>query len=216
VFIPKPRRPQPFPSVYSAEEVQQIFAAIDTKTVVGKRDYAILSLAAMLGMRRSDIGNLTLGNIDFYRKSICIIQQKTNVPLEIELLPEVERALLSYIDKAKPANDNVPIFLSTRAPFAPLPSRSVYNIARKRFNSADISVDGKKQGTHSLRMSLATQLISEDVPYAVIQKILGQEDPNSTKHYAKIDVEKLRLYALDVPHPSGLFAERLGMAGGGR
>jgi site-specific recombinase XerD len=216
VFVPKPRRPQPLPSIYTDEEIHRMLAAIDTSTLIGKRDCAILSLAAMLGLRRSDICNLTLENIDFYGKKIRLIQQKTNIPLEIELLPETEQALLSYIDVVKPASNNTPIFLSERAPYAPLQARSVYNIARKRFHSADIDVTGKKQGTHSLRMSLASHLVSEDVPYSVIQKILGQDDPNSTKHYARIDVDKLRLYALDIPPPSGLFAERLGMAGGGQ
>ena len=101
--------------------------------------------------------------------------------------------------------------MSARVSHAPLMSRSVYNVACKCFSGVDINVEGKKQGAHSLRMSLATQWISENVPYAVVQKILGQESPESTKHYAKIDVEKLRLYAWDVP-PSGLFAERLGIA----
>lgn len=214
VFVPKTRRSQPLPSVYSSEEVQRLLGAIDTSATIGKRDYAILSLAAMLGLRRSDICNLTLDSIDFCNKRIRLIQQKTNVPLEIELLPEIEHALLSYMEVVKPDSNNFPIFLSARAPYAALPAKSVYNIARKRFHSAGIDVTGKKQGTHSLRMSLATQLISEDVPYSVIQKILGQDDPNSTKYYARIDVEKLRPYALDVPPPSGLFAERLSMAGG--
>jgi integrase len=211
MFVPKTRRPQPLPSVYSDEEVGRVFAAIDTSSTIGKRDYVILSLAAMLGLRKSDICNLTLDNIDFYTKKVSLIQQKTGVPLETDLLPEVEDALLSYIEVVKPANNAVPIFLSERAPYRPLPAKSVYNIAQKRFRAADINIDGKKHGTHSLRMSLATQLVSEDVPYSVIQKILGQDDPNSIKHYAKIDIDKLRVYALDVPPPSGLFAERLGL-----
>jgi site-specific recombinase XerD len=217
VLIPKPRRPKPLPSAYSGDEIQQIFAAIDTSTTVGKRDYAILALAALLGLRRSDICNLTLNSIDFRGKRIRLIQQKTGIPLETEMLPEVEGALISYLKVAEPTSNGDLIFLSGRAPHGPLLAKSVYNIAQKRFRAAGISIAGKKHGTHSLRMSLATQLISEDVPYGVIQKILGQDDPNSTKHYARIDIEKLRRYALDVPPPSGLFAERLSMSeGGGR
>jgi len=212
LFVPKPRRPQPLPSVYSSEEVQRVFTAIDTSSTIGKRDYAILSLAAMLGLRRSDICSLTLGNIGFNTKKISLVQQKTGVPLETDLLPEVEDALLSYIEAVKPANNTALIFLSERAPYRPLLAKSVYNIAQKHFRAAGISIEGKKHGTHSLRMSLATQLISEDVPYGAIQRILGQDDPNSTKHYARIDVEKLRAYALDVPPPSGLFAKRLGIS----
>ena len=134
--------------------------------------------------------------------------------MEIELLPDVEGALLDYLKTREPIGCNERIFISERPPHRPLLYDSICGIAQKRFLAAGIDVDGKKHGTHALRMSLATQLISEDVPYSVVQKILGQTDPNSTKHYARIDVGQLRRYALDVPPPSGLFAERLGMRKG--
>ena len=211
VFVPKPRRALPMPTVYTEEEVQKLFSSIDTSSAIGKRDYAIIALAALLGLRRSDIGNLTPGNIDFRSKMIRVVQHKTAVPMEIELLPDVEDALLEYLKIREPIGRHEKIFISERPPRRPLVYDSICGIAQKRFLSSGIDVKGKKHGTHALRMSLATQLISEDVPYSVVQKILGQTDPNSTKHYARIDAGKLRGYALDVPPPSGLFAERLGM-----
>ena len=63
---------------------------------------------------------------------------------------------------------------------------SVYNIARKRIPGVGIDVARKnteKQGKQSLRMSLATQLIGEDVPYSMIQKILGQGYQNLCIYY---------------------------------
>jgi len=211
VFVPKPRRSQPMPTVYTEEEVQKLFSSIDTSTTIGKRDYAIIALAALLGLRRSDIGNLTPGNIDFRSKMIRIVQHKNAVPMEIELLPDVEAALLAYLKTREPIGRHERIFISERPPRRPLLYDSICGIAQKRFLAAGIDVGGKKHGTHALRMSLATQLISEDVPYSAVQKILGQTDPDSTKHYARIDAGQLRCYALDVPPPSGLFAERLGV-----
>jgi site-specific recombinase XerD len=214
IFVPKPRRAQPMPTVYSEKEIQELFLAIDTSTTIGKRDYAILALASLLGLRRSDIGDLTLGNIDFRSKMIRIVQHKTKISMEIEMLPDVEDALLSYLKDRKPLNNSEKIFIRERAPHRPLTYNSICGIAQKRFYAAGIDIAGKKHGTHALRMSLATQLISEDVPYSVIQKILGQTDPNSTKHYARIDVQNLRSCALDVPPPSGLFAEHLTLGRG--
>ena len=215
VFVPKPRPAQPIPSVYSEEEINKLFSSIDTTTNIGKRDYAILSFAALLGLRRSDIGNLTLSNIDFRSKMIRIVQQKTGIPMEIEMLSDVEDALLSYLTVRGTIERHEQIFLSEKAPHRPLLYNSICSVAQKRFQDAGINIAGKKHGTHALRMSLATQLISEDVPYSVTQKILGQTDPKSTKHYVRIDVEKLRCHALDVPPPIGLFAERLGLTKGG-
>ena len=47
------------PSVYSAEEVCRIEQSVEQSSHVGKRDYAILLLASRLGLRASDIANLT-------------------------------------------------------------------------------------------------------------------------------------------------------------
>ena len=80
---------------------------------------------------------------------------------------------------------------------------------RKAFKVAGICVVGKKHGPHSLRMTLASELVSEKVPYMVIGKILGHEDPNVTKHYVKFDIEMLRTCALEVPKLSGFVAEKL-------
>ena len=36
---------------------------------------------------------------------------------------------------------------------------------------------------------------------------LGHADPDAIKHYARVDIENLRSYAIDVPTPSGNFEE---------
>lgn len=88
-------------------------------------------------------------------------------------------------------------------------SRSgVWNIVSLRLmNSVEIS--GRKHGPHALRSSLASNLISEDVPYDVVRKVLGHTDPNATKRYAAIDVAHLRLCALECPQSTGAFKSYL-------
>ena len=51
------------PSVYSEEEIRKILISVDRSTAIGKRDYAILCLASVLGLRASDIANLKFENI---------------------------------------------------------------------------------------------------------------------------------------------------------
>lgn len=58
-------------------------------------------------------------------------------------------------------------------------------------------------------MSLASTLVAENVPYNAVRTILGHEDPDAITHYVKFDVANLRSCALDVPAPSGSFAEYL-------
>jgi hypothetical protein len=49
-------------------------------------------------------------------------------------------------------------------------------------------------------------MVNGGIPYDVVRKALGHADPQAVKHYAKADVENLRLQAVDVPAPTGTFA----------
>jgi len=108
------------------------------------------------------------------------------------------------------------IFLRVVPPYTVISSVVVSNVVQKAFKISGICTDGKKHGPHSLRMTLASELVSENVPYMVVSKILGHEDPNSARHYVNFDVEMLRACALEVPHLGGLTAEKLGILEGVR
>jgi site-specific recombinase XerD len=59
------------------------------------------------------------------------------------------------------------------------------------------------------RSSLASSMINHLVSYDVVRKILGHTDPDAVKHYARVDIERLREYAIEPPAPSGCFKEFL-------
>ena len=50
---------------------------------------------------------------------------------------------------------------------------------------------------HSLRHTLATRLLEKGTPFTTIAEILGHTSLESTRIYAKADVEALRSVALD-------------------
>ncbi|WP_330397735.1 site-specific integrase [Acutalibacter muris] len=58
-----------------------------------------------------------------------------------------------------------------------------------------------------MRASLASSMVNDGHPYEAVRKILGHMDPNVIKHYARLDVETLRRYALNPAPPKGDFAE---------
>jgi site-specific recombinase XerD len=209
VCVPKPTRPRPLPSIYSGNEVKQLLSSVDRSSDSGKRDYAILLLASHLGLRSSDIVNLSFKDIDFTTKTIEIIQVKTARPLTLVMNSEVKEAITDYIQNARPQSSSDKIFLRSRAPFSPLTAGSGYAITRKCFNLAGIAAQGRRRGAHALRASYATALVAKGVPYAVVQEVLGHEDRESAKYYVRVDVRRLRMCALDVPKPTGAFAVML-------
>ena len=60
------------------DEIKQILSVIDTSTVMGKRDYAIIILASNLGLRSSDIAALQLSDVDWEKETLTLVQSKTN------------------------------------------------------------------------------------------------------------------------------------------
>lgn len=65
---------------------------------------------------------------------------------------------------------------------------------------AGIEVAGKKHGLHSMRYSLASNLLSENTPIPVITGILGHKSSDTTNMYLRIDTSMLHSVALEVPY----------------
>jgi len=213
-LVPRYATPQILPTVYTNEEIECLLNAVNQSTLIGKRDYVILMIASRLGLRASDICNLSFKDIHYDTETIEIVQIKTGILQVLPLLPQIKISLNSYMLERKALNGSQYIFLRNSAPFLPLSRSAIWSITNKYFNISGVDTTSKKHGPHSLRSSFASSLIKENVPYSVVQKILGHEDPNSTKYYAKIDIEHLRVYALEVPEPAGGFARYLDRTGG--
>ena len=214
--IPTARRPQPLPSTYSKAEIEKLLSSIDRSTGLGQRNYAIVLLAARFGMRSSDIANLKLADVNFQTKTLSFVQEKTSIPQKFELFPEIEDALHCYLDNARPESGDPSLFLRDVAPFTGIKASAVATFVGRQFKKAGIPTEGKKHGPHALRMTLASDLISEKVPYVVVRKILGHDSDGALKNYVRLDVEALRSCSLSAPTPTGLFAGMLAPYGGGR
>jgi len=206
VCVPRPIRPRALPSIYSYDEVAQLISSAERTTSLGKRDYAILILAAYIGLRSCDIAGLTFKDINYTEKTIEIVQVKTARPLTLVMNSEVEEALTDYIQNGRPQSSSDKIFLRYRAPFSPITAAACFSVTNKHFNLAGIAAQGRRRGAHALRASYATALVTKGVPYAVVQEALGHEDPESAKYYVRVDVRRLRMCALNVPNPTGAFA----------
>ena len=205
-IIPKYRRHEVLPTIYTDDEISRVEDVIDRTTKTGKRDYAIFLLASRLGLRSGDIAALAFGNIDFSLSRISLEQSKTGRPLSLPLLPEISESLADYIDNARPNTEDEHIFIRANAPFERITTSLIRNSLTGYFKAANVDISGKKHGPHTLRSSMATSMVNSNIPYEAVRKALGHTDPQAIKHYAKVDIENLRMYAIDVPAPSGVFS----------
>jgi len=187
------------PSVWSAEEVEALLAQVDRGSPQGKRDYAILLLAARLGMRVGDIIRLRLEHLRWDEGRIEFSQSKTRQPLVLPLSEEVGWALIDYLRNGRPAVAHREVFLACNPPFRPFAhgNNLQYLLTRYR-RQAGIAVDPRRPGgLHRLRHSLASRLLQAGTPLTTISDILGHRSSESTYIYTKVNLPQLQTCALD-------------------
>lgn len=206
-FIPKDNysNQSRLPSYYTEDEINQLLKSIDRGTSVGKRDYAIVVLAAHLGLRESDIARLRFENMHWDNSTITFEQFKTGKNINLPLLPIVGNAILDYIQYGRSKSNEKYIFLLVTSPYMPIKSSTIAGMVGRRFIKADINTKGKRHGGHSLRHSLVKELLQNRQSLPVIMEVLGHKNLESTRHYIRIDAASLRQCALDVPGVDPLF-----------
>lgn len=195
------------PTVYSPEEIEILLESIDRQTELGKRNYAMILIAARLGLRACDIAAIKFDCLHLDTSTIEIMQVKTKQPLTLPLLDDVKSAIYDYVDHARPQSANEHIFLNERGYGAILP-HSITAAVRRAFENSGINCNNRKHGSHALRSSLASALLVEGNDFPTIQKVLGHRDIQSTRSYVKVNIEQLRTHALPVPNPTESY-ERL-------
>lgn len=198
------------PTTYEEQEIRNILAAVERTSVSGKRDYLILLLACEYGFRSSDIVNLRFDQIDWDKNIISFNQHKTSIPVEYPLLASVGNAIIDYLKNGRPDTDTPEIIVSNESAKRgkKLCKTTIHSIVAKYMRLANISHwKEKKHGAHSLRHSLATNLLKKNIPISIISTILGHQNTESTKGYLAIDINRLRECPLPIPALATAFYE---------
>ena len=187
------------PSSYPKEEVEKLLKSIDRGNPKGKRDYAIILIAARLGLRAQDICNLSFSDLKWETNTIELLQEKTKEPLILPLLEDVGLGIIDYLKYARPECESTnAVFLRLTPPVGKLEAPTLHSIVTQHMRAAGIKIqDGKKHGPHALRHSLASALLEINTPLLVISEVLGHTNTESTSVYLKIDVNQLRTCALE-------------------
>jgi len=205
--LPKVRTPHnaSIPYVWSKDDIKRLLCAIDLADPKGKRDYAILLIAIRLGLRIGDIRSLKKSSIDWNRKTINLKMAKTGQPIELPLLKDIGWAIIDYLQNGRPATNSECLFVRHRAPFNAFGDRNNFNKELHRYIlKAGLNVPrGQRHGMHSLRSTLAGNMLEIKSPLPIISEVLGHQSVDTTSRYLKIDIEGLRKCALD---PEEVFA----------
>jgi site-specific recombinase XerD len=188
------------PSYLSAEQVQKVLDSCDRASATGRRDYAILMMLAKLGLRANEVATITLDDIDWRSGEICVRtkgRQRARMPIP----PDVGAAIVAYLRHARPKSSCRRLFPRTRAPYVGFASGcAITMIAKKALKRAGIR-GFAHQGAHIFRHSLATELLRSGATLSEIGQLLRHKSHDTTRIYAKVDIDALR--TLSLPWPGG-------------
>jgi site-specific recombinase XerD len=191
--IPSIRQPgdAKLPTFMPPEDVQRVLDGCDRNTVVGRRDYAILMLLARLGLRACEVARLSLDDID-WRAGQFTVHGKGRKTATMPLPHDVGAAIAAYLQHGRPQSDSRRVFLLAVAPYSGFKGApSVQTVARLAIKRAGITGPGRR-GSHIFRHSLATGLLRSGATLTEIGQLLRHEQQDTTRIYAKVDLDSLR------------------------
>ena len=192
------RKQTRIPSVWDKYDLHKLFDAIDRGNPSGKRDYAIILLATCMGLRCIDIKQLKFSNFNWNDNYFEFSQSKTKNPIRLPILKDVGWAIIDYIKDGRPVSDSPYIFLRHLAPIEPFSDENhLHQIIVKYMRLAKLPISSKRKvGMHSLRHTLATTLMENQIPIEEIAGILGHQNTETTSVYLKSSLKLLSECAL--------------------
>ena len=186
------------PKYLPKEDIDRLAESVRNHPKRGKRDYAMLLLMAIAGLRAREVVRVRLEDIYWEEKEMLI----RGKGLENEVHPVNNRtlsAIKDYIENER-IGDSEYLFLTIKAPYRPYKDGSSTNdILKEAFLRTGICPAGKYVGSRVFRHSLATDMVAKGISLEFISTYMRHKSKDTTRIYAKLDIEALRSITPDQP-----------------
>ena len=182
------------PVAFGRAEVARLLASCDRRTTFGRRDYAVLTLLARLGLRAGEVAALELGDID-WRAGELVVRGKGRRQERLPLPGDVGEAVAGWLRRGRPRCDCTKVFTRVRAPHRGLSTAGVSAIVSAACRRAGLA----KLNAHRLRHTAATEMLRAGASLTEVGQVLRHASVLTTAIYAKVDHRRLRTLALPWP-----------------
>lgn len=189
------------PEFLTPEQIKKLLSACDQSSPSGCRNYAILLLLIRLGVRASEVLNLSLDDINWPQGTIQIYGKRKKCRV-LPLPHDVGKAIATYLKTSRPHCLSRQVFIRSRAPFQGLHNSStISSIVRRALIAAELSP--QLQGAHLLRYTAATEALRCGATLFEIGDLLGHCSVDTTALYTKVDIVRLKEIAMPWPITNG-------------
>ena len=175
---------------FSKQEIRAVLDSFEfDNSFEGVRDKTIIELFYATGMRRAELINLTVNDVDFANKTIKVLG-KRNKERILPILPVIERLLGEYLQlrgQIEGSSSTDCLFILKNG--HKIHESFVYRTINGYFSKASTK---QKKSPHILRHSFATHLLNEGADLNAVKELLGHSSLASTQVYTHNSIAVLK------------------------
>ena len=193
---PSPWGRKELPQALTCDELNELFRSFDLPFKSKRRGYAIVRCLADIGLRSSEVVNLSLDDIDWEAGTLRVVLGKARRSNVMPLTPTVGTAIADYILRERPQTTCRKIFVRHVASLGEPVGRRV---VQKVFHAAYRRLGWSRTRVHILRHTLATRLINAGAPMKEVADVLRHRSVVTSAVYARVEIARLSAVALPWP-----------------
>ena len=153
VEMPQVYRLADVPRSITWEEVRRMLESVDRRTILGRRDYAMLLLLVTYGLRAHEVAKLTLDDVDWKRERLQIPERKAGHSTAYPLANVVAEALIEYLRSGRPETQDRHVFFRVLAPQSPITNGAVSSTVAGTFASQECRFAGQAHTRSAIPVS---------------------------------------------------------------
>lgn len=186
--VETPKAEKKLPEILSAEEINRLLAAPNTKDLKGIRDRAMLELLYATGIRVSELVNLNTADINL---DMGFLHARSGKERVIPMGGIAQSALSDYVFKARDLmiKESAEKALFVNVNGKRITRQGFWKIIKHYKEAANIALDITP---HTLRHSFAAHLLENGADLKSISEMLGHSDISSAQVYSKLMKNKIR------------------------
>jgi integrase/recombinase XerD len=170
-------------------QARKLLSSIDTDSVVGLRDKAILSILIYTASRIGAVARLRLKDLYDVGDQYCLhFIDKGGKSREIPVRHDLQQLLKAYLQATGlqlGGSSDRPLFCTTRKNAQSLNERPMFAGDMSRMIKRRLLAIGlpPRLSPHSFRVTTITDLLTQGVPLEDVQHLAGHADPRTTRLY---------------------------------
>ena len=170
----------------SEEEMENLGEILESESG-NSLEKLIIETLYQTGMRKSELCNILLDQVDFSKSEISI-KGKGNKQRVVPISENLLKQMQAYLAIRKP-NEDSGIYFFVRENGKKLSEKFVYSVVNRYLSLITLK---KKKSPHILRHSFATHVLNNGAEISKVKKILGHSSLASTQVYTNGNIEQLK------------------------